>query len=200
MKKWISVALATFCTVSFVDAVTLEDLDRYISEVNTPTTKQVFVCEREGNFVFKDPQQCTKAVDMLLVMSKKATKSSLLRCEFYGVSEEEACKLGIPSTYQKTDKEFFNAMIAESYYNAGIIYDRSMVYEKSVAMYKKAIEYNPNYDVANFNLGVRYYYGQGIAMNKYKAYEHINIAAKQGHQKAQKALDMLCSESPSVCK
>jgi len=199
MKKWISVALATFCTVGFVEAVTLEQMDAAISIAHTPATKQLYICEKEGMFIFKDPQQCIKAVDMLLEVSKKATKSSLLRCEFYGVNEG-SCKLLFKDTYQKTDKEFFNDFISEAYFNAGIIYDRSMLYEKGVAMYKKAIEYNPNYIDANFNLGVRYYYGEGVAMDKYKTYKHMSIAAKQGHQKAQKALDMLCSENPSVCK
>ncbi len=198
MKKWISVALATFCTVGFLEALTLEEADKIISEAKIPTTKQLFVCERESSFIYKDSQQCIKAADMLLEMSKKVTKSSLLRCELLSISEEN-CKL-MPDIYQKTDKEFFNEYIADSYFNAGIIYDKSMVYEKGVAMYKKAIEYNPNHILAHKNLGIRYYVGNGIAMDKYKAYEHVSIAAKQGDQNSQKALDVLCSQSPWACK
>ncbi|OHE06965.1 MAG: hypothetical protein A2329_02195 [Sulfurimonas sp. RIFOXYB2_FULL_37_5] len=130
MKKWISVALATFCTVSFVEAASLEEWNRHISEAKNPTLKQTLACEREAGLILKDPQQCIKAADMLLEVSRKATKNSLLRCElFYGESEE-ACKLEFPSIYQKTDKEFFNEKISESYFNAGIIYNKSMVYEK----------------------------------------------------------------------
>jgi TPR repeat protein len=198
MKKWISVALATFCTVSFVEAMTLEQMDKLVAGANTQALKQVIICEREGNFIYKDSQQCIKAVDMLLVMSKKATKSSLLRCELFGLSEDD-CKL-MPDVYKKTDKEFFNKYIANLYASAGIIYDENMVYENGVAMYKKAIEYNPNDNIANYNVGIRYRFGQGVAMDKIKAYEHWRIAAKQGHQKAQGNLDILCNESPWVCK
>ncbi len=199
MKKLISVALATFCTVSFVGASSLEEYDKSISEAKNPTLKQILTCEREANYIYKDPQQCIKAADMVLEMSKKATKNSLLRCEFFGKSEE-TCKLEFPSIYQKTDKEFFNEKISESYFNAGIIYNKSMVYEKCVAMYKKVIEYNPNDDVAHYALGLSYYYGGGVAMDKNKAYEHYNIATKQGNQRAQKELDVLCKESPWACK
>jgi tetratricopeptide (TPR) repeat protein len=183
MKKWISVALATFCTVSFVEATTLKD-----------THKQLLICEEE----VKDSQQCIKAADMLLEVSKKATKSSLLRCELFGVSEE-TCKSS-PAIYQKTDKEFFNHFISEAYYNAGLRYNRNMEYEKGVAMYKKAIEYNPNAGYAYNNLGISYYHGQGVVMDKIKAYEHYSIAKKHGFQEAQKNLDKLCSESPWACK
>lgn len=198
MKKWISVALATFCTVSFAETITLEEYNELISEAKNQTKKQLLACEREANYMYKDAQQCIKGADMLLEMSKKATKSSLLRCEllgFYG----ELCK-SIPTVYQKTDKEFFNENAADSYYNAGVIFDKNMLYEKSVAMYKKAIEYNPKSEQANLMLGIKYFLGEGIAMNKNKAYEHWRIAAKQGHQQAQKNLDLLCSESPWACK
>lgn len=201
MKKWISVALATFCTVSFAEPMapmTLEEKEKLISEAQNPTLKQVFTCERESSFINKDPQQCIKAVNMLLAMSKKATKSSLLRCEYYEANED-VCK-SFPTIYQKTDKEFFNEKIADSYSNAGVIYNKNMEYKKGFAMYKKAIEYNPNNDMAHFNVGVSYYYGEGVAMDKYKTYKHMSIAAKQGHQGAQKALDILCSESPWACK
>jgi len=67
-------------------------------------------------------------------------------------------------------------------------------------MYKKAIEYNPNDDVAHYALGLSYYYGGGVAMDKNKAYYHWNIAAKQGNQQATINLGVLCSESPWACK
>lgn len=181
MKKWISVALATFCTASFVEAA------------SNPTYVQFIACS-----IGQDPQQCIKSADMLLEMSKKITKNSLLRCEFYERNEEE-CKL-IPDKYQQTDKEFFNEQIAFSYSNAGIIYNRNNEYKKAVDMFKKAIKYNPNYDLANSNLGVNYFLGEGIAMDKFKAYEHWRISAKQGNEGAQKNLDILCKESPWVCK
>lgn len=199
MKKLISVALATFCTVSFVGASSLEEYDKSISEAKNPTLKQILTCEREANYIYKDPQQCIKAADMVLEMSKKATKNSLLRCEFFGKSEE-TCKLEFPSIYQKTDKEFFNGVISESYLNAGIMYDKKMIYEKSVAMFEKAIEYGLNNIDVHYNLGLSHYYGRGIAINKHKAYYYWSIAAKQGDQQAQKKLDILCKESPWACK
>lgn len=200
MKKWISVALATFCTVSFVEAATLEEFNKYISEAKNPTNKQMLTCEREASFIAKDPQQCIKAVDMLLEMSKKITKNSLLRCEYYGANEKEDCKLLFQNAYQKTDKEFFDETIAYAYCGAGIVYDKSLLYKDGVDMYKKAVEYHPNNYFAHTNLGNDYYHGEGVAMNKIKAYYHWSIAAKQGNQVAQKNLDALCSESPWACK
>ncbi len=198
MKKWISVALATFCTVSFAEAMTLEEYDKVISEATNPTIKQVVICERESNFIYKDSQQCIKAIDMLLEMSKRTTKNSLLRCELYGVSEK-VCKLN-PTVYQKTDKEIFNGLIANSYLGAGDIYRKNEMNKESFAMFKKTIEYEPNHIGANNIVGTGYYFGQGVAMNKIKAYEHWSIAAKQDDQEAQKNLDILCGESPWACK
>ncbi len=199
MKKWISVALATFCTINFVEAATLEEINKLIIVAPNPTIKQVHICERESDLIDKDPQQCTKAVDMLLEMSKKATKNSLLRCEFFGVSEEN-CRLNDPSLYQKTDKEFFNETIAASYSNTGALYGKNMEYKKAFAMYKKAIEYAPNGDIGHLNIGFSYYHGRGVAMDKNKAYYHWNIAAKQGNQQATINLGVLCSESSWACK
>lgn len=198
MKKWISVVLATFCTVGFVEAATLEEMNKNISEAKNPTSKQVMICEREANFINKDPQQCTKAVDMLLEMSKKSTKTSLLRCEYFGASEA-LCKT-VDSLYKTTDKEFFNESIVGSYLNTGVVYHKNMMYEKSFTMFKKAIEYDPNKTSAHLFVGIGYYFGQGVAMNKNKAYEHWRIAAKQGDQQAQENLDTLCAESPWACK
>ncbi|OHE11738.1 MAG: hypothetical protein A3J96_08380 [Sulfurimonas sp. RIFOXYC2_FULL_36_7] len=199
MKKWISVALATFCTVSFAEATILEEMNEYIAKAPNPTSKQIVICEREANHIYEDPQQCIKAADMLLEMSKKVTKNSLLRCELRELSEEN-CKLSFKDTYQMTDEEFFSKFISQSYYNAGIIYDKRMAYENGAAMYKKAIEYNPNNGFAYLNAGIGYYYGRGVVMDKYKAYNHWRIAARQGNKEAHNNLDVLCSKNPSVCK
>lgn len=200
MKKWISVALATFCTVSFAEDAALEDMDKLISEAKNPTFKQHIICTREANFIIAgDPQKCVKAGDMLLEMSTKATKNSLLRCEFFGANEEK-CKLKHQNAYQMTDKEFFNKYIAFHYNNAGVMYSGRALYEKEFTMYKKALEYNPNDDLAHINLGISYYHGRGVAMDKNKAYYHWNIAAKQGNQQATINLGVLCSESPWACK
>ena len=125
MKKWINVALATFCTVSFVEAMTLEEMNETIAKISNSTMKQVAICERESNLIYKDSQQCVKVVDMLLEMSKRTTKNSLLRCELHEVSEE-ICKLN-PTVYQKTDKEYFNELIANSYAGAGDIYRKNKI-------------------------------------------------------------------------
>ena len=199
MKKWISVALATFCTVSFADDEFLRGLDRLIAGVSNQTLKQTMICEKEAMYIHKDPQQCKKALDMLLTMSKKATKNSLLRCEFFG-NDEERCKQEQPDAYQMTDKEFFNLQLVSSYVNAGALYYENKMYEKSFAMYKKAIEYDPNKASAHFGVAAGYYYGRGITMNENKAYEHWRIAAKLGNQEAKNILGLLCEDNPSICK
>lgn len=199
MKKLIKIMAVTVLMASSVGASTLEEFDDLIAKAKDPAYKQVLLCEREMSFKFKNPAECTKAVDLLLEMKKKTTKTSLLRCEHYAL-DKESCKFVIPDTYQKTDNEFFDDFIAESYLNAGVVYGNIGDDANEVKMYKKALKISPNYLRANYNLGVAYYFGKGVETNKIKAYEHWKIAAKQGNQQAQKNLDILCSESPWACK
>ena len=53
---------------------------------------------------------------------------------------------------------------------------------------------------AQSNLGLLYYTGQGVSINKFKAYELWEKAAKQGSSEAQYNLERLCKESPWACK
>lgn len=53
---------------------------------------------------------------------------------------------------------------------------------------------------AQYNLGVMYYYGDGVEPNKKMAYKYLLEAADQGHLDAQINLDTLCEENPSICE
>ena len=71
-------------------------------------------------------------------------------------------------------------------------------YLKAKEWYEKAAM--QGYSDAQLNLGLMYVQGQGVNVDKFKAYELWLKAAKQGNSNAQENLDMLCKESPWVCK
>lgn len=200
MKKLIKImAVAVLMASSLMADGSLEGYNRTLSEIEDPALKQIVICERDGIYNGKNPEECIKVIDMYLKINKKITKTSLLRCELYGFNKE-ACKLVTPDLYNKTDKEYFDNLIAQTYENAGAIYSRIQDYENEVKMFKKALEFSPNDSVLHFNLGLRYIRGQGVETNKIKAYEHWRVAAKQGYKQAQKNLDILCGQSPWACK
>lgn len=89
---------------------------------------------------------------------------------------------------------------AGMYYNAGVKYNKIEDTTNACKIFKKAVEFSPNYSDANYNLGICYYFGDGVGINKIKAYEHFRVAAQQGNQNAQKNLDIICKESPWACK
>ena len=105
----------------------------------------------------------------------------------------------------RTDKE--QEYLAESYYNAGVIYGMGLKYKKAkleVKMYQKAIkhgscEYSDNCSVKN-NLAYSYHFGDGVSKNHIKAYELYKSALKNGNASAQKGLEQLCKQSPWACK
>ena len=196
LKKLLLVVL--FVGVN-LGAITLEESAKQISDAKHQDFKQVMICEREAMFIEKNPQECLKAVDMLLKSKKNLKSTPNYRLDYFGVSEE-IMKLLTPDDYKKTNKEFIDEYIAESYVNAGVVYVALNQNEKKIEMYKKALEYIPNDKQLNFNLGIDYYLGQGVAVNKIKAYEHWRVAAREGDKSAQKNLDILCRESPWACK
>lgn len=153
-----------------LSASTLEDYNQLIASTNVPEAKQVFLCEREAVHIRKDPQECIKAA---IIPKNRAV---------YGVA----------TTYE----DYQATMLV----NASEIYKVNSEYIEAVKMLKKALKISPNYALPNLNMGVLYYLGQGVEMNKYKAYEYFSIAAKQGDENAQKGLDILCGESPWACK
>lgn len=53
---------------------------------------------------------------------------------------------------------------------------------------------------AQYNLGVMYYFGDGVEINKKMAYTLLLQAADQGHLDAQINLDTLCEENPDICE
>ncbi|MDY0121874.1 MAG: tetratricopeptide repeat protein [Sulfurimonas sp.] len=167
----------------------------YSLTLTHPDFKQVMICEGEA----KNPNECLKAVEMLLKSKKNVTDFSTYRFDFYTIDAERA-KRALPERYKQTDEEFIDEMIAQSYLFAGIIYFNLGQPEIGVEMYQKALEYDPKHSDANANLGVAYLLGKGIEKNKIQAYKHWMIAAKQGNSQSQNNLDVLCRESPWACK
>lgn len=178
MKKLIKIVAVAVLIASSVEANGLEDYDRHIANAKNPADKQTLICEREAEFILKDPMKCIKATQ---ISSK----------------EYEAISFG-GAGYGD-----YKNYVAGMYYNAGIIYGKIGDNANKIIMFKKALEISPNNSGANLSLGFAYYHGKGIEINKIKAYEHWRVAAKQGDQDAQNAqnnLDILCNESPWACK
>jgi len=153
-----------------LSAATLEVVNQMIANASTPEEKQLLLCEREATEIFKDPQECIKAAT---IPKERALYTPYITYEDYQ---------------------------AGMWYNAGVIYGNIGEPIEEAKMYKKALELSPNKTSAHLNIGFLYYQGSGVEMNKYKAYEHWSIAAKQGNVIAQRNLDILCRESPWACK
>lgn len=169
----LKVLLAAIFVAATLSGVTLEDADRLMAQVKNPAFKQSLLCERESSFIFKDPALCIKAAQISLK-------------EYQSIQEKPY--------------DNYDGYRAGMYFNAGIIYSKTGDNANAVEMYKKALEFSPNDATTNRNLAVAYYLGKGIKLNKIKSYEHMLVAAKQGDQKAQEALDIICKESPWACK
>jgi len=71
-------------------------------------------------------------------------------------------------------------------------------YTKAVILFKKACDGGHAWGC--YNVGVMYYYGLGVPLNKIKVYQYWMKAAKQGDAEAQRNLDILCRESPWACR
>lgn len=182
-------------------ATDLETFNKNITEAKHPDLKQMLRCEREAAFIKKNPQECLKAADLFLASRKKVTSTTHYRVGFYN-SEWSIIdlKIYLPETANKTDKEFIDEFVASSYWNAGVIYSNLGEHEKEVKMYKKCLEFDSKHSYAYNTLGFIYATGQGVKMDKYKAYEYYTTAAKLGNEHAQNNLDILCKESPWACK
>lgn len=92
----------------------------------------------------------------------------------------------------------------EGIYNLGFLYQHgkknylSKDYTKAVKWYK--IGANKGHKSSQRELANLYYSGNGVEMNKIKAYELWLKSAKQGDSSSQRSLDSLCKESPWACK
>lgn len=71
-------------------------------------------------------------------------------------------------------------------------------YAKAFTIFEKLA--NEGNASAQHNLGVMYYYGDGVTMDKKKAYTLLVQAADQGNEEAQISLDTLCEENPTLCE
>ncbi len=85
------------------------------------------------------------------------------------------------------------------------ILELGYIYDSELKNYKQAFKWyklvaKQGHAVAQYNLGIMYYLGEGVKANKYKAYKWWSKAAKQGNKGAQKNLNILCRQSPEVCK
>ncbi|MFA5232901.1 MAG: hypothetical protein WC390_00755 [Sulfurimonas sp.] len=166
------VFITAVLAVVSLSGMTLEEANIIVDSTNDFAIKQLYICEREASFIYNNPKECIKAAQL----SKKEASFGI---KTYG-------------TYEK--------YVAVMYSNAAIIYRSKKDHSNENTMNQKALQYNPNHDTANLNLGVNYYNGEGGKVNKYKAYEHFKIAAKEGNVRAQNNLDFLCKESPWACK
>jgi uncharacterized protein len=90
----------------------------------------------------------------------------------------------------------------EAQYNLGILYANGDSVEKdmrkAVNWYTKAAE--QGHAEAQLNLGLCYMTGDGIEINRILAHKWWVKSASQGNKTAQENLDLLCKQSPTVCK
>jgi len=82
---------------------------------------------------------------------------------------------------------------AQEYYDTGLDFLAKKMYDEAIAAYQKAIEINPEYATAHYNLGLAYYYGKKMydeAIGVYKeaietnpeyskAYRYLGVAYRQ---------------------
>ncbi|MFA7092313.1 MAG: tetratricopeptide repeat protein [Arcobacteraceae bacterium] len=92
---------------------------------------------------------------------------------------------------------FLNLCFANTFNDALEAYQKED-YTKAFGIFEKLA--NEGNASAQYNLGVLYYYGDGVAVDKKKAYTLLVQAADQGHEEAQISLDTICEEEPSVCQ
>ncbi len=71
-------------------------------------------------------------------------------------------------------------------------------YKKAAELFQKSSKQG-NIE-AQYNLGNMYVYGRGVKQDRIKAYQYWMKAAKMGHINAQRNLDVLCRQSPWICK
>jgi TPR repeat protein len=80
-------------------------------------------------------------------------------------------------------------------YNACYMYTKAKSYNKALECYKQ----ERSSESINA-IGIMYKYGNGVKMDKIKAYHTYLKAAKMGNEHSQVNLDILCKESPWACK
>lgn len=175
MKK---ILVSLFFVTCSLFGVTLAEYSRLIENEKIPWIKQVLICERdtELNPKYADANVCLKAADMVLALKGKK------------LSDHE--KIVVRDGIEKSTGIYF--------FHAGVIYGAQGDKKNEVIMYEKAIEYKVKN--AFYNLGISYYYGEGVAKNHIKAYEHFKEALKLGYADAQNSIEIVCKESPWACK
>ncbi len=114
----------------------------------------------------------------------------------------QAYKSGNYSTAAKLYKKACDGGESSGCINLGIMYDKGkgvkQDYLTAAKLYKKAC--NGGDAFGCYNLGLLYVYGRGVKQNKIKAYHYWMKAARRGITEAQHNLDILCRQSPWVCK
>ncbi len=138
-------------------------------------------------------------------MKKIVLAMTVLVAVLFGGNFEDGVAAYNSKNYKKA-AEFFQKAAeqgnASAQYNLGVMYDNGQGvkkdYKKAIELYKKAAEQGNA--SAQSNLGVMYYYGRGVKKDKIKAYQLMMKAAKQGNVLAQSNLDIICRQSPWVCK
>jgi len=84
-------------------------------------------------------------------------------------------------------EEIVKIIHGESMSNLGVIYFSRKNYKESI----KYFELGSTYDdaIVQLNLGIMYYYGYGVEINRIKSFEYLQLAAKQDNAEAKR---MLC--------
>lgn len=127
-------------------------------------------------------------------MKKILVSLFFVTCSLFGVTLDDCSRLiENEKIIGEDDKK-----AGTHFFNAGVIYGAQGDKKNEVIMYEKAIEYKV--ENAFYNLGISYYYGEGVAKNHIKAYEHFKEALKLGLPNAQNAIETVCKKSPWACK
>ena len=178
MKKLL-LLLSFLASQLLADTSSLTEVNSMIKmaeEKNDLVIKQLLICERDTDTFPEtaNPQNCIKAAQLISSLNKDKLTS-------------------LQNTVLGKNKDYF---IGESFYNAGIIYGAQ---EKPINAFKMFEQSNIyKYPNGIYNLGIYYYFGQGVKQDKIKGIKLVQESEKHGIN-ASKFLDMACAETHGIC-
>ena len=100
------------------------------------------------------------------------------------------CRVAVPSSYEeleKRNKKRLSLKDAEAFYTLGAEYESGSTIvqqntKKAIELWKQGAELGSL--TAVYQLGVRYFYGEGVEKDENKAMYHWKVAAIGGHERA----------------
>jgi TPR repeat protein len=114
---------------------------------------------------------------------------------YYDKKDNKKALKYFQTAYNLGERDLAAASLGNMYYNGeGVQQD----YKKAAHYLEEAAQ--KGNDMASNLLAILYVQGKGVKMDKMKAYNLWLEAAKRGDEVSQKNLDILCKESPWVCK